>query len=61
MKGFNAVKQDKPTAARTRPLPGKVQNLVAKAKYEAPKVISFPFDGTKGRSEVTQITMAGNF
>jgi hypothetical protein len=38
LKSANPVSQD---------VPGKVRSLVTKAKYEAPKVISFPINSMK--------------
>jgi hypothetical protein len=43
-------------APATRRLSPGVRALVARTKYEAPKVVSFPMDGLN----VTAITMAGN-
>jgi hypothetical protein len=39
-----------------RPLPLKVHALLAKAKYQPPKVVSFPIDGMT----VSSVTFAGN-
>jgi hypothetical protein len=57
----NAVRQDTPTEARTRRVPQKVEDLVAKAKYEAPKVVLFNLGQPKAGLTMPQITMAGNF
>lgn len=60
--GSKAVKLDnnsrsgKGAPAGSRPLPRKVQSLVAKASYASPKVVSFPIDGMK----VSQVSLAGN-
>jgi len=40
----------------SRPLPLKVHGLFAKAKYQPPKVVSFPIDGMT----VSPVTFAGN-
>jgi hypothetical protein len=48
--------QVKVGAHAARGLSPGLRGLVAKTKYEAPKVLSFPMDGLN----VTTITMAGN-
>jgi hypothetical protein len=47
---------DSRASAASRPLPLKVHALFAKAKYQAPKVLSFPIDGMT----VSSVTFAGN-
>jgi hypothetical protein len=52
------MKSDKASAkAGARPLPQKVQELLARANYESPKVISNPTDAM---SKLTPVTMMAN-
>jgi hypothetical protein len=54
----NAMKSDKARAEEgARPLPQRVQKLLARANYEPPKVISFP---TNGMTKVGPVTMMAN-
>lgn len=41
-------------------LPAKLREVIAKSGYEAPKVISFPFHQTHGKTGIPQVTMMGN-
>ena len=50
------VRAGRAGAPAARRLSPGLRALVAKTKYEAPKVVSFPMDGLN----VTTITMAGN-
>jgi hypothetical protein len=54
--GIGEVAIDRPASVASRPLPPKVHALFAKAKYQAPKVLSFPIDGMT----VSSVTFAGN-
>ena len=54
--GTGEVTIDSPGSVAPRPLPLKVHALFAKAKYQAPKVLSFPLDGMT----VSSVTFAGN-
>jgi hypothetical protein len=45
---------------RSEVMPSKLREVIAKTRYEAPKVISFPFDETKGKARLSQVTMMGN-
>jgi hypothetical protein len=54
----NAMKSDKARAEPgARPLPQKVQKLLADATYEPPKVISYPTDRM---TKLTPVTMMAN-
>jgi hypothetical protein len=56
--GSTAMKSDQASAkAGARPLPQKVQELLARANYEPPKVISNP---TSALSKLTPVTMMAN-
>lgn len=59
MKVFsNAMKSEKARAEPgARPLPQKVQKLLARADYEPPKVISIP---TNGMTKLKPVTMMSN-
>ncbi len=41
-------------------LPQKLREVIAKAGYEPPKVVSFPFNETRGKTSIPQLTMMGN-
>jgi hypothetical protein len=58
---YKAMKCSRLTQATVHRVPQKMQHLVAKATYEAPKVILLNFGQPKAQSAMPQITMAGNF
>ncbi len=45
---------------RSESLTAKLREVIAKSGYEAPKVISFPFDQTKAKTSLSQVTMMGS-
>jgi hypothetical protein len=59
----------KSSAAKVKPvetdrleaLPTRLREIIYKSGYEPPKVVSFPFDQTKGKTSIPQITMMGNY
>ncbi len=52
---IRTVGKDQPEA-----LPEKLREVIAKAGYEPPKVVSFPFNETRGKTSIPQLTMMGN-
>ncbi len=57
----NAVRKQESTETKSGRIAQRVERLVGKTKYEAPKVIQFNFGQAKAVSLAPQITMAGNF
>jgi hypothetical protein len=41
-------------------IPRRLREIIAKTSYEAPKVVSFPFNQTKGTTSIPQVSMMGN-
>jgi hypothetical protein len=54
------AKQEAPSRDRSQVLPAELREVIAKTRYEAPKVISFPFDQTKAKTNLLQVTMMGS-
>jgi hypothetical protein len=58
----------KSSAAKAKPvqtdrmeaIPARLREIIAKTSYEAPKVVSFPFNQTKGTTSIPQVSMMGN-
>ncbi|CAJ0859287.1 hypothetical protein AMST5_01194 [freshwater sediment metagenome] len=56
----SAAKAKQVQPDRMEAVPTRLREIIAKTSYEAPKVVSFPFNQTKGTTSIPQVSMMGN-